>query len=89
MSKIFVRERRHAGRGTGRPRFAIVAIQGADLKIFKPRIRKAELEMLAAETDAEIVYLPCGAGLPRGEQAEEPQGKSRRGHHSRRERNKE
>jgi hypothetical protein len=45
--------------------------------------------MLAAETDAEIVYLPCGAGLPRGEQAEEPQGKSRRGHHSRRERNKE
>jgi hypothetical protein len=83
MSKIFVRERRHAGRGTGRPRFAIVAIQGADLKIFKPRIRKAELEMLAAETDAEIVYLPCG------EQAEEPQGKSRRGHHSRRERNKE
>jgi len=86
MSKIFVRERRHAGRGTGRPRFAIVAVQGADLKVFKPRIRKAELEMLAAETGAEIVYLPCGAGLPRGEQAEEPQGKARRSHRRRRER---
>lgn len=80
MSKIFVRERRHAARGTGRPRFAIVAVQGADLKIFEPRIRKAELEALAAAIDAEIVY------LPRGDQAEEPQGKGRRGHRRRRER---
>ena len=83
MSKIFVRERRHAGRGTGRPRFAIVAVHGADLKVFKPRIRRAELEALAAAIDAEIVY------LPRGEQAEEPQGKGRRGRHRRRERDEE
>jgi hypothetical protein len=83
MIKIFVRERRHAGRGTGRPRFAIVAVQGADLKIFKPRIRKAELEALAAAIDAEIVY------LPRGDQAEEPQDNTRRGHHRRRKRDKE
>jgi hypothetical protein len=89
MSKIFVRERRHAARGTGRPRYAIVAVQGADLKVFKPRIRKGELEALAAETGAEIVYLPCGAGLPCGEQDGEAQGKSRRGHHRRRERDKE
>jgi hypothetical protein len=81
MSKIFVRERRHAARGTGRPRFAIVAVQGAELKVFKPRIRKGELEALAAAIDAEIVY------LPRGDQAEEPQGKWHKGHR-RRERDK-
>ena len=60
MSKIFVRQRRHVGQGAGRPRFAIVAVQGADLKIFKTRVRQAELEKIAAETDAEIVYLPHG-----------------------------
>ena len=64
MSKIFVRQRRHAGRGTGRPRFAIVAVQGPELKVFKTRVRRAELEKIAAETGAEIVY------LPRGEHAE-------------------
>jgi hypothetical protein len=78
MSKIFVRERRHAKRGTGRPRFAIVAVQGADLKVFKSRVRRAELETLAAAMGAEIVY------LPRGEQGEEPQGEGSRGRRRRR-----
>lgn len=67
MSKIFVRHRRHAGMGTGRPRFAIVAVEGLDLRVFKTRIRLAELEKIAEVTDAEIVY------LPRGEHAEEPE----------------
>ena len=62
MSKIFVRHRRHVGQGAGRPRFAIVAAQGADLKIFKTRVRRAELEKIAAEAGAEIVYLPRGEG---------------------------
>jgi hypothetical protein len=65
MPKLFVRERRHAGEGTGRPRFAIVAVHDTDLKVFKPRIRREELEKLAAEIEAEIVY------LPRGEHAED------------------
>ena len=67
MSKIFVRERRHAGRRTGRPRFAIVAVQGVDLQVFVPRIRRIELKALASEIGAEVVY------LPRGEQGKEPQ----------------
>ena len=84
MSKIFVRERRHAGRGTGRPRFAIVAVQGADLKVFSSRVRRTELETLAAEIGADIVY------LPRGEQGEEPEDKGRRGRrHRRRERDRD
>ncbi len=64
MSKIFVRNRHHVGQGAGRPRFAIVAVQG-DLKVFKTRVRRAELEKIAAEIGAEIVY------LARGEQTEE------------------
>ncbi len=84
MSKIFVRERRHAAQGTGRPRFAIIAVQGTDLKVFKSRVRRAELETLAAELGAEVVY------LPRGEQGEEPQGEGGRGRrHRRRERDED
>ena len=60
MSKIFVRHRRHVGQGAGRPRFAIVAAQGVDLRVFKTRVRRAEIEKIAAETGAEIVYLPRG-----------------------------
>ena len=83
MSKILVRERRHAGRGTGRPRFVIVAVHGLYLNVFQPRVRRAELEALAAETGSEVIY------LPRGEYADEPHSKGRRGHHHHRERDGE
>ena len=79
MSKIFIRHRRHVGQGAGRPRFAIVAAQGTDLKVFKTRVRRAELEKIAAEIDAEIVY------LPRGESTEGPEGGGGRGRRRRRE----
>ena len=80
MSKIFVRERRHIGQGAGRPRFAIVAVEGVDLKVYAPHIRKAELEKLAEAVAAEVVYLPRGekAG-DEEEQAEAGKGKRRRG----------
>ncbi|MDY7040377.1 MAG: hypothetical protein SVX38_05905 [Chloroflexota bacterium] len=83
MSKIFVRHRRHVGQGVGRPRFAIVAAQGADLKVFKSRVRRAELEKIAAEIGAEIVY------LPRGEYAEEPESEGSRGRRRRRHKREE
>jgi hypothetical protein len=79
MSKIFVRHRRHVGQGAGRPRFAIVAAQGTDLNVYKTRVRRAELEKMAAEIDAEIVY------LPRGESAEETEGEGGKGRRRRRE----
>jgi hypothetical protein len=78
MSKIFVRHRRHVGQGAGRPRFAVVAAQGADLNVYKTRVRRAELEKIAAEIGAEIVY------LPRGEQAEELEGEGGKGRRRRR-----
>lgn len=80
MTKIFVRERRDAGRGTGRPRFVIVAVQGTDLKVFHPRIRRKELEALAEAVNAEIVYLPRGE-----ESGEETEGRGGHGRRRRRE----
>lgn len=73
MSKIFVRQRRHVGQGAGRPRFAIIAAHGADLKLFKTRVRRAELEKIAAEVGAEIIH------LPRGEDGGEFEGEGKRG----------
>jgi len=61
-ARIFVRQRRDAAEGTGRPRFAIVAVQGIDLNVFQSHVRRGELEMIAAETGAQLVYLPQGEG---------------------------
>ena len=75
MSKIFVRERQNIGQGAGRPRFAVVAVEGTDLKVYTQHIRKVELETLAEAVGAEVVYLPRGEKA--GEQ-EHSEGKRRR-----------
>jgi hypothetical protein len=62
MAKIFVRNRRRIGKGAGEPRFAIVAVEGLDLKIYARHIRRKELETLAESVGAEVVYLPGGDG---------------------------
>jgi hypothetical protein len=77
MSKIYVRERTHIGRGAGRPRFVIVAVEGTELKFYAPHIRKSELDALATDLSLQVVY------LPRGEKADqddvrEGNGKGRR-----------
>jgi hypothetical protein len=78
MSKIFVRQRRHAGRGAGRPRFAIVASHGIDLRVYKTRVRRAELEKLASELEAEVVYLPRGEDAGESEATDRPRRGRRR-----------
>ena len=83
MSKIFVRERRHVGEGAGQPRFAVIAVQGEDLRFTKPFVRRAELEKIAEATGAEVVY------LPRGEHAAEGEATGRKGRQHRRARNEE
>ncbi len=55
--KVFVRERNRADEGQKRPRYRVVGVQGGDLKIYVKRIRKCELDELAEQTGAEIVYL--------------------------------
>ncbi len=69
MAKIYVRERTQVGRGEGRPRLAIVASSGIDLKIYQLHIRRTELEKLAEDAGAEIVYLPRGANAEEDEAA--------------------
>lgn len=83
MSKIFVRERRHVGEGAGQPRFAVVAVQGEDLRFSKYFVRRAELEKIAEATGAEIIY------LPRGEHAAEAAPTGRKGRQHRRTRSEE
>ena len=78
MSKIFVRQRRHVAEGAGQPRFAIVAVAGADLDFYREFIRRAELEAIAKELGADVVY------LPRGEHADDEEAKGRRGRQHRR-----
>jgi hypothetical protein len=69
MAKIFVRERRHAGERAGRPRFAVIGVQGSDLKFFKTKVRRAELDAIAQAIGAEVVILPQGSGEHGGERS--------------------
>ncbi len=78
MSKIFVRERRHVAEGAGQPRFSIVAVAGVDLDFYRNFVRRAELEAIAKDTGADVVY------LPRGEHADDEEAKGRRGRQHRR-----
>jgi len=77
VAKIFVRERRHAGRGTRRPRFAVIASQGLDLNVYRTRLRRNELETLASEVGADIVYLRRGEGSGEPEADDRPRRRRR------------
>ena len=70
MSKIFVRERINIGRGAGKPRLAIVAVEGLDMKVYHTHVRRSELEKMAADLQAEIVYLPRSGGSEEDERQE-------------------
>jgi len=70
MGRIFVRERIVVGEGDAEPRFAVVAVEGEGLKLkfYKTHLRKAELEEIAKNTGAELVWMARGEGEHRGEQ---------------------
>ncbi|MGE5389939.1 MAG: hypothetical protein ACM3PE_02635 [Deltaproteobacteria bacterium] len=59
-AKIFVRERSQVEEGKKKPRFAIVGVAGSDLKLYAKHIRKKELEAIAEQIGAEVVYLQAG-----------------------------
>jgi hypothetical protein len=67
MAKIFVRERNRIGKGEGLPRYAIVGVEGSDLKFFQIHIRKSELDAIAQSVGAEVIELPRGTGEGIGE----------------------
>ena len=65
--KIFVRERRKVEPGEKKPRFRVVGVSGGDLAIHAEHFRKQELEQIAQETGAVIVWLETGKGKGDGE----------------------
>jgi hypothetical protein len=67
MAKIFVRERTRVEKGEGLPRFAVVGVEGSDLKFFQVHVRKSELDAIAEAVGAEVVMLPRGTGKDIGE----------------------
>jgi len=79
MGIFFVRERGRVRQGEGRPRFELVAVSGVDLKVYHSHLRKSELERLAAELEAQVIFLPRGEG--EGDEAQQPdenRGRKRR-----------
>ncbi len=59
-SKIFYRERQKVKDGSKTPRYRIVAVTGADLKVYGNHLRNAELTQIAEAVGAELVKLKRG-----------------------------
>jgi hypothetical protein len=55
--KIYVRERLRVGKGVKLPRFRVVAVVGEELHLYAGHLRKTELEQIAKDVGADIVYL--------------------------------
>lgn len=56
--KIYVRERMLSKEGGRNPRFRIVATEGGDLRFHADHIRKVDLDTIAGDLDAQVIYLP-------------------------------
>ncbi len=55
--KIYVRERQKVGEGVRQPMFRILAVTGGQIQIEGTHFRKFEIEQIAKDIDAEVVYL--------------------------------
>ncbi|MDY6984853.1 MAG: hypothetical protein SVE93_00345 [Candidatus Thermoplasmatota archaeon] len=55
MTKIYVRERVKAGEK--QPRYRVVAVTGSGLQISAPHFRRDEIERIAKDAGAEVIYL--------------------------------
>ncbi len=70
--KIYVRERMLSEEGSRNPRFRIVATEGGDLRFHADHVRKVDLETIAGDLDAQVIYLPVqseGKGKGKGDGA--------------------
>jgi hypothetical protein len=55
--KIYVRERQKVGEGVRQPMFRILAVTGGQIQIEGTHFRRFEIERIAEDLDAEVVYL--------------------------------
>lgn len=58
--KIFYRERRKVKDGDKKPRFRVVAVSDCNLKIYSKHLRKSELDHLAEELNADLIFMRKG-----------------------------
>lgn len=61
MMKIYVRGRQKVGEGVKQPMFRIVAVTGGTLQIHAVHYRKMEIEQIAKDVGAQVVYLESTA----------------------------
>jgi hypothetical protein len=64
--KIYVRERIKVGEGVRQPRYIVLAVTGGDLKVYAHHFRKTELEQMAKDCGADLVFLEPMAEEERG-----------------------
>jgi hypothetical protein len=59
MTKIYVRERMKTGSGAKQPKYRVVAVTGENkgLQISAAHFRRGEIERIAKDAGAEVVYL--------------------------------
>jgi len=55
--KIYVRERQKVGEGVRQPMYRFVAVTGGQVQIEAIHFRKIEIEQIAKDVGAEVVYL--------------------------------
>jgi hypothetical protein len=55
--KIYIRERQKVGEGVESPKYRIVAVTGGEIQIAATHFRKFEIEQIAKDVGAEIVYM--------------------------------
>jgi hypothetical protein len=57
MMKIYVRERQKVGEGVESPKYRIIAVTGGELQIEATHFRKFEIEQVAKDVMAQVVYM--------------------------------
>jgi hypothetical protein len=56
--KIYVRERTKSKEGGRNPRYRVIASQGGELRFHADHLRKVDIETIAKDLGAEVVYMP-------------------------------
>ena len=56
--KIYVRERMMSKEGSRNPRYRVVATEGGDLRVHADHLRKVDLDTIASDLGAQVVFLP-------------------------------
>ena len=55
--KIYVRERQKVGEGVESPKYRVIAVTGGQLQIEATHVRKFEIEQIAKDVKAEVVFM--------------------------------